>query len=148
MSCTLGTLPHIIISLTADHDCADLIYLFLGFPDKLREKMDQFILGDNPSIMLENKEFLGDKEEPGDMKVAYCFVYLGRNSDNTAYACLYVYYTAEIRFTPKPTISGSPFLWGLLQPTENEEYFREFFKYKALEGLLQNGVIKKINFVQ
>ena len=111
--------------------------------------MNQFIEGDSHSTMLEDKELLEDTDTPGNVNMTYSFVYLGRDSlDGTTLACVYIYYEAEIRFNLTYTLSGTPFLWGLVQSTENEEAFRVFFKFKALDSLLHNGVIKKINYVQ
>ena len=112
------------------------------------KEMIKFTSEDQPSTMFtDHKELVVDKENPGNIKFKYCFVFMGRSADNTIFACLCVNYEAEIQLIMMLTLPGTPFLWGLLQPTENEECFHTFFLYKALDGLLQNGMIHKINFV-
>ena len=116
--------------------------------DKLWEKLDKFASGNSPAtILAEYKELMEDKHKPGYMKYIYFFVFLGRNGGDNSYACVNVYYTAEIRLTNELTLGGTPFLWGLLQ-SANEENYREFFLYKALDGLVRNGIIKNIKYVE
>ena len=128
------------------------LYIILGVNNELREKLEGIIFG---SWSTYEDDF---KQNLGNTKIAYGVVNFGQTDDHSHYACLYAFYTAEMKFTEELTIKDHPILWGLINiktwekesvplPPETVEAIHDFFRYKALDGFLKVGFIHKINFV-
>ena len=99
------------------------------------------------------------KQNHNNTRTSYGQVNFGKSDDETEYACIYAYCTADIKFAEQTVKKNEhPILWGLINiksfekkprdlPQEVVEAVHNYFRYRALDGFLNTGVIFKINWV-
>ena len=98
------------------------------------------------------------KQNHGNTETCYGQVNFGKSDDKCRFACVYAFYTAEMKFAEVIVKKDHPYLWGLINlPTfvyeqpplsiDVIEKIHEYFRYRALHGFLVTGVISKINWV-
>ena len=129
------------------------MYIILGIDDKLREKYEGIIYGPWSTY---SDDF---KQNHGTTKTTYGQVNFGKDDDGSQFACVYAFYTAEMKFADEIVKTSHPILWGLINiktfekkqadlPPEDIEAIHTYFRFRALDGFLKTGVIAKINWVE
>ena len=94
--------------------------------------------------------------------IRYGMIGFGKSPDQKHVACMYVMFGSHFEFAPHVRIESKErsILWGLWKKTTSERVetqvtlsegtirrLKNFFRFKALEGFMKEGVIDKINFV-
>ncbi|XP_052765143.1 uncharacterized protein LOC128206600 isoform X2 [Mya arenaria] len=130
-----------------------------GIDDQVRKKMNG-ILFTTDSWEYQIVEWKFNKG--ADSGARYGMMAFGLSPDGKFVDCMYVMYMMDFKVAPKRIVTEKKHtaLWGIINwTTESVSYeernlgavsikkLQNFFRLKAMQGFLQNGVIDRINYV-